>query len=267
MRLIISTLIILISTFSLLAEDAKPTTPTLFLIGDSTVRNGQGKGDGDLWGWGDMIGELFDKSKITVKNRALGGRSSRTFITEGRWAAILADVKPGDYVLMQFGHNDGGPLDGPKGRASIKGIGDETKEITTTATKDSPAHPEVVHSYGWYMKKYIADTKAKGGIPIVLSPIPRNMWKEGKVNRAEADYGKWAKEAADAAGATFINLNQIIADHYDKMGEEKVGTDFFTKADHTHTTKSGATFNAKCVVEGIRVLKDSLLPTLLLEQN
>ena len=266
MRSLLLALILLVP-FSAFAQDAKPATPTLFLIGDSTVRNGQGKGDGDLWGWGDVIGQYFDSSKITVKNRALGGRSSRTFITEGRWDTVLADVKPGDYVLMQFGHNDGGPLDGPKGRASIHGVSDETKEITTTATATSPAHPEVVHSYGWYIKKYITDTKAKGAVPIVLSPIPRNMWKEGRVNRADADYNKWANECAEATGVQFINLNNIIADHYDKIGEAKVGADYFTKTDHTHTSKVGAGFNAQCVIEGIQALKDSPLTGFVLEKK
>src|SRR5712691_7132723 len=117
--------------------------PTLFIIGDSTVKNGT-KGQ---VGWGDPIADDFDKSKIRVVNRALGGRSSRTYLTEGLWDKVLADVQPGDFVIMQFGHNDGGGLSDPRGRASIKGTGDETQEATNARTGEKQS----VHSYGWYL--------------------------------------------------------------------------------------------------------------------
>src|SRR5260221_6654899 len=90
------------------AARKEPTRlPKLFIVGDSTVRNGT-KGQ---QGWGDPLIKLFDKTKVTVENHAIGGRSSRTFQTEGRWDKILAAAQPGDFVLIQMGHNDGGPLD------------------------------------------------------------------------------------------------------------------------------------------------------------
>lgn len=122
--------------------------PTLFIIGDSTVKNGSGKGAGGLWGWGDFLADHLDRTSIAVDNRALGGRSSRTFITEGRWDAVLAAMQPGDFVLMQFGHNDGGPVNTGRARASLKGNGEETQEVILEATKKT----ETVHSYGWYMR-------------------------------------------------------------------------------------------------------------------
>ena len=233
---------------SAFAED----TPTLWLIGDSTVNNGSGKGDGGLWGWGAPLAGYFDPAKIKVVNRARGGRSSRTFLTEGLWEKVAAELKAGDFVLMQFGHNDGGALEGPKARASLKGNGEETKE----AAIEGSDKKETVQSYGWYLRKYIADTKAKGATPVVLSQIPRNMWKEEKVSRAANDYGKWAKEAAAAGGALFIDLNEIVAGHYEELGQEKVKTEFFTEKDHTHTLAAGAKVNAAAVVEGIKGLKD-----------
>jgi hypothetical protein len=90
------------------------------------------------------------------------------------------------------------------------------------------------------------------------------MWKDGKVGRATGDYGKWAEESARATGVGFVDLNAIIAGHYDQIGEQKVGADFFTAADHTHTTLDGAKFNAACVVEGLRGLKPSPLSAALL---
>ena len=244
---------------SVAASAADSTLPTLWLIGDSTVNNGSGKGDSGLWGWGAPLAGYFDRAKIAVQNRARGGRSSRTFFTEGLWDAVAAELKPGDFVLMQFGHNDGGPLEGPKARASLKGNGDETKEAAVEGSDTK----ETVHSYGWYLRKYIADTKAKGATAIVLSQIPRNMWKEEKVARASGDYGKWATEAARAGGALFIDLNEIVARQYEADGRQKVGAEFFTEKDHTHTTAAGARVNAGAVVEGIKALKECPLAGLL----
>src|SRR5437867_1938947 len=113
--------IVLVPATGLAADPAEAKKsdrlPTLFVIGDSTVKNGT-KGQ---VGWGDPIADLFDISKIRVLNRALGGRSSRTYLTEGLWDKVLAEVQQGDFVIMQFGHNDGGGLADPRGRASIKG--------------------------------------------------------------------------------------------------------------------------------------------------
>src|SRR6187401_1083482 len=85
--------------------------PTLYIIGDSTVKNGAGTGGGGLWGWGDFIAAYFDTTKIAIENDARGGTSSRTFQTTGLWDRVLTKLKPGDFVIMQFGHNDGSALD------------------------------------------------------------------------------------------------------------------------------------------------------------
>src|SRR6266849_3313707 len=231
--------------------------PTLFIIGDSTVKN-PGKG---LQGWGDAIGSFFDQTRIRIDNRARGGRSSRTYMTEGLWDQVLAELKPGDFVLMQFGHNDGGAVnDASRARGSLRGIGDETEEIDNLLTKKH----EVVHTYGWYMKKFIGDTKAKSATPIVLSQIPRNIWHDGKVARASNDYGKWASEVAKAGGAFFIDLNEIVARQYEGFGPEKVKELYFLE-DHTHTTAAGAQLNAAAVVEGLRALKNCPLNKFLLD--
>ena len=238
---------ILLSSFVILKDQRKPK---LFIIGDSTVKNGQGRGDGGLWGWGDYLAPYFDTTKITLENHALGGTSSRTYQTKGLWDKVLSDMQPGDFVIMQFGHNDGSPLDDTaRARGTIKGTGDESKEIYNPITKQQ----EVVHTYGWYMSKFVNDAKAKGAVSIICSPIPRNSWKNGKVGRAENDYGKWAAETATSTGAFFIDLNKMIADNYDAQGEE-YGKQFFTEKDHTHTNKEGAVMNAGLVAGGIRSL-------------
>src|ERR1700761_149143 len=213
--------------------------PTLYIIGDSTVKNGKGKGDGDLWGWGSFLDRSFDTTRMAVRNYALGGRSSRTFITEGHLDIVLSQLKPGDYVIMQFGHNDGGPLDDTaRARGTIKGTGEETKDIYNPILKKN----ETVHTYGWYMRKYVTDTKAKGATAIICSPIPRDMFKDGKVLRASADYGAWAQETATTTGAFFIDLNALIANQYDRLGDDSVK--HFFPGDHTHTNEAGALLNA-----------------------
>ncbi|WP_086595806.1 rhamnogalacturonan acetylesterase [Hymenobacter crusticola] len=242
-------LTLLICSFTLPKATPKPT---LYLIGDSTVKNGKGKGDGGLWGWGNYIGAYFDTTRIHVENDALGGTSSRTFQTQGHWEKVLTKIKPGDFVIMQFGHNDNGPLaDTARARGTIKGVGEESQDVYNPITKKQ----EVVHSYGWYMRKFISEAKGKGATTVVCSPIPRNGWTAGKVNRASTDYGQWAGEAAKQGGAFFIDLNKIIADKYDKEGEEKVKATYFNTTDHTHTIEAGARMNATAVVEGLRELK------------
>jgi len=240
----------------LVSTQVKPPTPapgrepTLFLIGDSTVKNGSGRGDGGLYGWGQVLAEHFDPHKITIENRARGGRSSRTYLTEGLWKSVLTEVQPGDFVMMQFGHNDGGPMDEGRARASVKGVGPESQVITN---KNSGV-VETVHSYGWYLRNYIADTRAKGATPIVLSPVPRNIWKENHVVRASSGYGQWAAAAARQGGALFIDLNELVSERYESAGQETVAADYFTSADHTHTTLAGAKVNAAAVAEGVEHL-------------
>ncbi|HVS97207.1 MAG TPA: rhamnogalacturonan acetylesterase [Puia sp.] len=234
----------------LLAGMAVPQhRPTLYIIGDSTVKNGKGRGDGGLWGWGNFLGEAFDTNRISVRNCALGGRSSRTFITEGHWEQVRSQLKPGDFVIMQFGHNDGGPLDDTaRARGTIRGTGEETRDIYNPIMKKN----ETVHTYGWYMRQYVNDTKAAGATAIICSPIPRNMFRDGKVLRDSGDYGGWAKETAETTGAYFIDLNAIIADRYDRLGADSVKG--FFPGDHTHTNEAGARLNAAAVVTGLRGL-------------
>jgi rhamnogalacturonan acetylesterase len=234
-----------------LEQDKKPT---FFIIGDSTVKNGQGTGSGSLWGWGDFIAPYFDTSKITIENHARGGTSSRTFQTQGLWDKVLSKMKAGDYLILQFGHNDGSALDDTaRARGTIKGIGEESKEIYNPIRKVQ----EVVHTYGWYLRKYINDAKAKGATVIVCSPIPRNDWKDGKVMRSKDSYALWASQVAKAEGVAFIDLNELVAQRYEAMGTAAVKP--FFPGDHTHTNMDGARFNASIVVEQLKEIKPGKL--------
>ena len=223
--------------------------PTIYIIGDSTVRNT----NRPQCGWGEMIGEFFDSTQINISNQAMAGRSTRTFIKEKRWEKVMSTLTEGDYVIMQFGHNEGSKPDTSRAgyRGVLRGTGDETVQLTW---KDGTV--ETVHTYGWYLKKFIQEAKSKGARPIVCSMIPRNQWADGKVKRANNDFGKWAKEVAESEGAFFIDLNAITADKYDVLGPDEVKKLFH--GDHTHTNVDGAKINAASVVHGIRNLSSEL---------
>ncbi len=241
-------------------EPANPKLPTLFFIGDSTVRNGrddgQGKGEVGQWGWGHVIEQYFDTSKINVVNRAVGGLSSRTFLTGGHWDKALALMKSGDVVIMQFGHNDSGGLNdkpGPsaRSRGTIPGTGAQTEEIDNLMTKQH----EVVHTYGWYLRKFINDAKAKGVTPVVCSLIPRNRWDEaGKVGRQTSTFAGWAKEVAAQEKVGFIDLNERVASKYEELGKDAVMS-FFPPNEVIHTNWAGADLNAQMVVSGLKALQ------------
>lgn len=259
-RHIITALIfIALSSFMLFQKDK----PTLYIIGDSTVRNA----NRPQCGWGEMINEFLDTTQISISNQAMAGRSTRTFIKEKRWERVLSTLKHGDFVIMQFGHNEGSKPDTSRGgyRGVLRGTGDETVDLIW---KDSTL--ETVHTYGWYLKKFVSDAKAKGATAIICSMIPRNQWDNkikgdttsGKiVRRANNDFGKWAKEVAASEGAFFIDLNAISADKYDVMGPDEVKKLF--EKDHTHTNVDGARINAASVAEGIRLLIELGLNTYL----
>ena len=200
----------------------------------------------------------------------------------GQDNAALA-IKP-DYILIQFGHNDGGvnlpgvppvpdqgllpgatppaPPPGatprpPSGRGSLPGIGAETLDVENPRTHDH----ETVHTFGWYMRKYIADTRAKGATPILCSLVPRKLWLDGHIIRNTSTYRGWTQQVTAAEHVPFVDLNEIIARRYDALGQPAVEPLFGDP--HTHTTLAGAQLNAECVVAGLRALPhDPLAPYL-----
>ncbi len=258
-----------------LTAPANPNLPSLILIGDSTVRNGHGLGSDGLWGWGAPIADLFDPTKINVVNRAIGGLSSHSYISGGHWDLALSIIKPGDIVLIQWGHNDGGinlpgapPVPdqglapgtppptpptgarprGPNVCGSVPGIGEENYDVENPRT----GKVETIHTYGWYLRKYIADVKAKGATPIICSLVPRKIWVGVKIHRSTDTYRGWAQQVADQQHVGFVDLNEIIARRYDALGPAAVDPLFGDP--HTHTTMAGAVLNAECVVSGLRAL-------------
>lgn len=228
--------------------------PTLWLIGDSTVRNGTlgENGPTGQWGWGAPITAFFDPHKINVVNRAFGGTSSRTFYNGFFWQNLKPLIRKGDFVLMQFGANDNG---GAKGKGGLKGTGEDTETI------ERDGKTEVVHSFGWYLRQFVKETRDQGGKPIICSLTPRKKWTAyGHFPSDTGNHVAWSAEAAAESKVPFVNLNELIARDYDKRGPEKVDALYVpSPKENLHTGWDGAVVNAGCVVAGLKGLKEDPL--------
>jgi lysophospholipase L1-like esterase len=233
-------------------KPAPSTHPHLFLVGDSTVKSGGGK---DI-GWGEMISRYFDPQKIDVVNRAIAGRSTRSYTFEGKWDLVLKEMKAGDFVLIQFGHNDFGniPYNDPrsKWRSPLPGDGDEGVDFVRPNDDGTPGAKEVVHTYGWYLRKFGAEAKAKGVTVIFCSMVPhQDFTPDGKIKRGERQaLVSYMRNAAARTGNLFLDLNEIVAGGYERLGPDKVNG-FFADA-RTHTTAAGAEYTAQQVIAGLK---------------
>ena len=243
--------------------------PVVFFTGDSTVKNADKEDDG-MWGWASQAATVFDESKITLFNAARAGRSTRSFLREGLWDEVYNSLEPGDFVTIQFGHNDICPITDAKARGVIPG----TKDTLHVFKLDNGQY-EVVYSFGWYLKKFIDDVREKGATPILVSLTPRNEWPGGKIERRDNSYGTWYREVVAETGVEFIDMHNISADFLDKKFavrqlpedkekakakvtelKQKAGTYF--KQDHTHASKLGAQMNAQSFAKGLRQANSEL---------
>lgn len=215
-----------------------PKLPTIWTIGDSTVRCGvNATGDDRVgqWGWGTPFVGYFDPQKVNVVNRAMGGTTTASFYSS-QWKAMVNLIQKGDVVLMQFGTNSG--------RGELRGIGEETQP-GTGGTVD--------HTFGWYTRQFIAETRAKGATPVVCSLIPRNArGADGKITRSANAQAGWARDVAAAEKTAFVDLNELIARQYDALDKTAVDALF---AGTPHTSWTGAVLNAETVISGLKALK------------
>ena len=177
-------------------------------------------------------------------------------------------LKPGDFVLIQFGHNDISPINKPKYRGAIANTKDTCHVYKMEAEKEDLSKQnvidqklkantqvgsyEVVYSFGWYLKKFIQDVREKGATPILVSLTPRNEWPNGKIERRNDTYGKWYREVAQETGVEFVDLHNITADFLDKKCGKKEKAMKYFNHDHTHTSLLGAKTNAKSIAKGLR---------------
>lgn len=217
-----------------------PLTPiTVFIAGDSTVSTyPDTPSPNDQAGWGQMIHERFNEL-VTIDNRAIGGRTSRRFIQEGRLGAILDAMKAGDYLLVQFGTNDG--------------------HKTATYTLNNVTYPYYLAPEGefkTYLREYIVGARARGGIPVLVTPPPRNSayCTGGNGTGAHADA---MRQLGAAEGVVVSDLNQASVNYLKAICPAPTPENFFLlradqSVDGTHFQENGARILSGLVAEGIR---------------
>lgn len=247
--------VLLLGSFSF-----KSKVTTIYLIGDSTVadysleENYQTKKFPQV-GWGQVFQPFFQKDslklvsnilgsakEVKIDDRAKGGRSTRTFFQEGRWASVYKSLQKGDVVMMQFGHNDGAV--------------DKTERYVN------------IEGYKEFLRLFINQTKEKGATPIILTPVARNYpWKDGKLSNVHGDYPQAAIDVAKELNIKYIDLNQLSMNFFSSKGQEFVTANYFMnfeagkfsafpegQKDNTHFQTAGGTEVAKLVFNAMKKL-------------
>ncbi|MDP4273896.1 MAG: rhamnogalacturonan acetylesterase [Bacteroidota bacterium] len=214
--------------------------PVVYMIGDSTMANKEEKAKPET-GWGQVFNRFFTDA-IIIDNRAVNGRSSKSFIGEGRWSNILSTLKKGDYVIIQFGHND--------------------------AKKDTAKYTDPKTTFRATLAKYINETRAKGAYPILCTSIVRRHFDaKGQLKDTHGDYVKVPRQLAAEMHVPLIDMEAKTRKLVTGLGPEKSKKIFlFTQPgeypnrpngvqDSTHLNEKGAMMVAALAVEGIKELK------------
>ena len=226
-------LLIILSLFSLAAFKAEPVKQRIFLIGDSTMANKKAI-DAPETGWGQVFHRLFTDA-VEIQNHAVNGRSTRSFRTLGHWKAVHDQLRKGDYVFIQFGHND-------------------QKE------GDTLRYASAQTDYRANLERYIRETEAKGAVPVILTPVMRRKFDEnGKLTDQHGEYPAVAREVAHKHRLTLIDMHAASWKILEEQGEKNSRKIFmhypggvFPKfpdgiTDNTHFSPYGAALMANIV--------------------
>lgn len=212
----------------------------IYTIGDSTMADKVKPDENPEKGWCQVLPSFFDLNKVTIDNRAVNGRSTKSFINEKRWESIYNSLKPGDYVLIQFGHND---------------------EKLADSTRYTNPHTAYRHN----LIRFVIETRKKGAIPILFSSIARrNFNEQGVLIGTHGDYPLETRLVAQEYQVPFIDLeyfSELLEQSYGvekskelhlyfKMGEHPYYPE--GKSDDTHLSLKGATEIAKIAVQELR---------------
>jgi lysophospholipase L1-like esterase len=253
-------IITILAVIALSAFSPKSKITTIYLIGDSTMadysleENYQTKRF-PLVGWGQMFQPFFQKDslklvknilgnakEVKIDDRAKGGRSTRTFFQEGRWAEVYKSLQKGDVVMMQFGHNDG----------SVE----KTERYVD------------IQGYKEFLRLFINQTLEKRATPIVITPVARNYpWKESKLTNVHGEYPQAAKDVAKELNVKLIDLNELSMEFFSSKGQDFVTKNYFMtfeagmyeaypngQTDKTHFQIAGGKEVAKLVFNAMKKL-------------
>ena len=223
---------------------AQKTQVTIFMAGDSTMAIKQPDKRPET-GWGEMFAKYFKNGTVRIENRAMNGRSTKTFISEGRWQSIIDDLKTGDYVLIQFGHND------------------ESKDKGERYTPPADYRNNLI--------RFIADVKAKGGNPVLLTPVMRRKFdSSGNLVDTHGEYPDLVRAVANEHNVPLIDMHrdsEVLIKGYGVEGSRKLFLQLqpgenanYPKGieDNTHFNPIGADEIAKLAVKGIKENKIGL---------
>ena len=211
---------------------------TLFLIGDSTVTDQVTEPYGT---WGQHLTRWF-RLPVVVANHAESGQTAKGFRFQRRWDKVMELIKPGDYVFIQFGHND---LNA-RGHDAMWPLDDQAGEWVRT-------HSEALTDYKWELATDALEVKRHGGIPVIVSPMTKIDIRTGALNTAGlGDYPQGAREAAELAECAFIDLNAMSIKLVEALGPEAARKAY---VDGLHTNTYGGYLLARCLAEGIREAK------------
>ncbi|WP_231621701.1 rhamnogalacturonan acetylesterase [Sphingomonas sp. 37zxx] len=206
--------------------------PTLYLTGDSTVTDQRTE---PAASWGQMLPALLD-DRVAVANHAESGETLKSFVTELRLAKLLSQIKPGDYLFIQFGHND-----------------------QKANWPQTYADPE--HAYSAYLRLYIAEARARGAMPVLVTSPERRSFEGDRIVSTLAEHVAAAKRVAAAEHVPLIDLNAVSVAVYEALGPDRAALAFNDGgADKTHHNNYGAWLLANAVAGEIRRAIPALAP-------
>jgi lysophospholipase L1-like esterase len=240
--------IVLLTVFGCKSLDLANTTNrkiTIYMIGDSTMANKKNPKENPEFGWGQVLPNYFN-NQVLIKNKAVNGRSTRSFILENRWDSIYNQLDKGDYVFIQFGHNDA----------------KETDPLRYT-------NPQT--SYRYNLIKFIKETRTKGAKPILFTPIARRKFnEEGVLLDSHGNYSLTVRLISQEFNVPLIDmqyLTELLEERYGKEGSKKLHLHFEKnentffpegKKDDTHLSVLGANEVAKLAIEELKLNVKSL---------
>jgi lysophospholipase L1-like esterase len=214
---------------------------TVFTIGDSTMANKKAEVAPET-GWCQVFSEFVDQT-VVIKNRAVNGRSTKSFIAEGRWKSVTDSLQAGDYVFIQFGHND-------------------------EKIQDSTRYTEPFTSYRKNLERFVRETREKGATPILFTSIVRRKFESGFLTDTHGNYPVVVRRVAAEMSVPFIDLQLLTAGAVTALGDEASKsiylwtspTDKFPEGrkDDTHLKVEGANLVAKLAAQQLMLLDNSL---------
>ncbi|KAH8151921.1 uncharacterized protein LAJ45_03914 [Morchella importuna] len=229
---------------------SKPTptvqNATLYLCSDSTAAN-YNPATTPIQGFGYYLGNYLSTNFV---NRARGGRSTRSFINEGLWGQLLDMLVPGDYVVIEMGHNDNGTpgtgSDVGKDRAVVPGIGNETVTVT-----NSTGAEEVVRTFGSYLRQMIKDVEDKSATVVLSGMVPTMSWSSDNKTLATVwPFTEYARAVAEEQKVPFVDHTKYSVARQQALGYTAAKAMY--PLDNTHTDAAGATLNAESFVTAVK---------------